>query len=225
MAITPVGFIGVEGATYTANLYSLQPDSDVAAWSSVSLGAQPNRSTWFLFNVTDPLEGVYLFEAVSDGDGLVDSTGYVWMADDTNTHFVELTFAGAIQNRTYASPAVPTYTAVTSTIDVVTGDKLALPIDILDASGNTVPVDAGATVRAVFRHKRQTISPTVVCNVGAAGADWNVGHVVVEFSEAESAQIIIDQEQVCASLEVEVDDSGKKTRFVDNFVIREGLLV
>lgn len=225
MATTPVKFIGYEGSVYDVALYATNPDSDTAVFTAASIAGYTNRKTVFGFNVTSALSGIYWFVGTNEVTENVEATGYVWLSDDTDPKYVCDTYAAALSLQTASVPALPVLTASAETINVVTGDNLTLPIDIVDGDGDPIPISILATVRASFRYKRNIISPIVTCAPGASGADWPNGRVIVIMSSTQSGQIELDQERVVASLEVEIDDSGKTTVFADNFIVREGLLV
>lgn len=96
---------------------------------------------------------------------------------------------------------------------IVTGDDVALPVT-LKKDNATFTIDPGATVKAsIVSLDRATIliAEVILSNI-AAGADWANSLVVVEFSSVETGGVI--GYDPCL-LEIQVDDGGKLTWFVN----------
>lgn len=105
---------------------------------------------------------------------------------------------------------------------IVTGDDVALPVT-LKKDNTTFTINPAADVKAsIISLDRATvlIASTAVSNA-AAGADWANSLVVVEFSSAETGAITAYDP---ALLEIQVDDGGKLTWFV-NLDIVKGTIV
>lgn len=107
----------------------------------------------------------------------------------------------------------------TPTIPVlVTGDDLALPVDLtvngvaFDASGGTV------TARIVSLDHDTALCDEAQQNSAASGANWAAGRVVVELAAALTAAIVSYGQ---ALIELQVDKAGRKaTWFVAIVVVR-----
>ena len=96
-------------------------------------------------------------------------------------------------------------------INIVTGDDTSLLVT-LKKGGNTFSIDSGATIKASLTSVNKStilITPVEVLEA-TSGSDWANSKVVVVFSAANTGAI---SEYKQAILEIQVDDSGKKTWF------------
>lgn len=100
---------------------------------------------------------------------------------------------------------------------LVTGDDISLPVT-LKKNGATFSIDAGATVigRLVTRDRKNPLTIEVTQS-NAAPADWGNSLVMVVFTSTHTKDI---EEQGPALLEIQVDDSGKRTWFVSIVIAR-----
>jgi hypothetical protein len=105
-------------------------------------------------------------------------------------------------------------------IEITIGDDIRFSVT-LTKDNVPVPIDSGATIRAVLKHDNASISPLVTLSNAATGADWSNGVVIVEFTSAESATI---KEVSHPLLEIEVDDSGLSTWHCGNVEIVPGII-
>ncbi len=101
---------------------------------------------------------------------------------------------------------------------IVTGDDIAIPVT-LKKDGATFAIDAGATIKArlVSSDHKTTYSDEIDQSNVAPGADWDNSLVVVAFGSAETVEIT---HQGVAALEIQVDDSGKRTWFVTVNIVK-----
>ena len=103
-----------------------------------------------------------------------------------------------------------TVTGTTTTL--VTGDDIALAVQ-LKRNGAAFSIDVGATVKAALVSSSGTVTGPVVCSSSADGADWSTSLVVAEFESATTQAMAIGDYE----LEIEVDDNGRTTWFVQGF--------
>lgn len=101
---------------------------------------------------------------------------------------------------------------------IVTGDDVAMSVTLYKNSA-TFEIDAGATVSARFVLAEHTgVLTDAIAQVSTAtGADWANSLVMVEFSSAVTGAI---KQQGEALVEIQVDDSGKRTWFVAVEIVR-----
>jgi hypothetical protein len=94
---------------------------------------------------------------------------------------------------------------------LVTGDDNAIPVT-LKKNGATFVISAGATIKAqlVSLDHKTTYSPVVEVNKATPGTDLSKSLVVAVFAPETTSAIVY---QGKALLEIQVDDSGKKTWF------------
>lgn len=98
-----------------------------------------------------------------------------------------------------------------STPRIVTGDNVSLQVT-LKRDNQTFTIAPGATVEASIvdlEHKEVYVAAVAQSNT-APGADWANSLVIVEFAPADTADVTYQGE---ATLEIQVDDSGKTTFF------------
>lgn len=101
---------------------------------------------------------------------------------------------------------------------LVTGDDVNLPVT-LKKNGNTFAIATGSTVQAmlVTTDRTRQLTPVVQVNEAATGSDWANSLVVVAFASADTASMTM---QSPAILEIQVDDNGKRTWFVEITIVR-----
>ena len=104
---------------------------------------------------------------------------------------------------------------------IVTGDDVALPVT-LKKDNATFTIAPGATVKAsiVSLDRAAILIAAVTVSNAAPGADWANSLVVVEFTSIETLGVIVYDP---ALLEIQVDDGGKLTWFV-NLDITKGTI-
>lgn len=96
---------------------------------------------------------------------------------------------------------------------IVTGDDVLLYVT-LKKNGATFAIDTGATVQAriINQHTTTNLTDAVEQVSTTAGADWDNSLVAVIFDSATTATIA---KAGPARLEIQVDDGGKRTWFVN----------
>jgi len=95
---------------------------------------------------------------------------------------------------------------------LVTGDDISLPVT-LKKNGATFDINTSATVYAMLVNKTRTTELTEpIAQVSStSGANWANSLVVVELSSEDTIEIDASQS---ALLEIQVNDSGRRTWFV-----------
>lgn len=102
--------------------------------------------------------------------------------------------------------------------DITTGDDVGLPVT-LKKDGSVFLINAGATVKAslVDRDHTTILAGPVTLSNATPGSDWNNSLIMVEFTSAETGAIIAYNPSL---LEIQVDDGGKLTWFLDVNIIK-----
>lgn len=101
---------------------------------------------------------------------------------------------------------------------IVTGDDAALAVT-LKKDGEVFAINTSATVKAalVTTDRETVLIPATVCDSAVDEADWANSLVLVQFTDTQTAAV---EEFGHALLEVQVDDGGKLTWFIDAAVIK-----
>lgn len=106
---------------------------------------------------------------------------------------------------------------------IVTGDDVSIPVQLKKGVGDAVPapfaISVSATVKAriVATNHESTLSAEVTQSRAAPGADWANSLVVVQFSGTDTSAITF---QGKAKVEIQVDDGGKQTWWIETKVRR-----
>lgn len=101
---------------------------------------------------------------------------------------------------------------------IVSGDDAVLAVT-LTKEGATFAISSGATVKAalVSIDRAEVLIPAVTCNPDVSAADWDNSLVAVQFSASATSEV---NDYGPALLEVQIDDGGKLTWFVDAHVVK-----
>jgi len=105
--------------------------------------------------------------------------------------------------------------------EIVSGYDAELPIE-LTKDKTTFAIDIASIVKAslISADRATVLIAPVTCDHTAAGADWAVSLVVVEFPRTSTALLT---DYAPALIEIQVDD-GKKTPFFTSVDIEKGTI-